>query len=196
MAITPLQLANVLAACLVTAMWLLLLFKFITAYRLDAYRQKMFALRDELFDYARDGHISFDDPAYALLRNQMNALIRNGHQITLFRLIISAIKNRLDSKILNNPDWYDRFERAVGQVSDSELRGMLHSYHHRAMGNTVWYLVTGSPPLIMLILLYGLFQLTKTGLMNGKDALKTARDMVMVGPIGPRQIEEQAHCAL
>ena len=37
-------------------------------YRVDLFRQRMFALRDQLFDIAASGRIAFDDPAYGKLR--------------------------------------------------------------------------------------------------------------------------------
>ena len=52
-------------------------------YRVDAYRQRVFALRNELWDYAAAGHISFDDPAYLVVRNRMNGLIRFAHLLSL-----------------------------------------------------------------------------------------------------------------
>jgi hypothetical protein len=38
-----------------------------------------------MFDYAADGNISFNDPAYALLRKSMNGFIRYAHTLTFFR---------------------------------------------------------------------------------------------------------------
>jgi hypothetical protein len=43
---------------------------------LDRFRQDVFGLRDELWDFAASGQISFDDPAYRLLRQLMNGFIR------------------------------------------------------------------------------------------------------------------------
>ena len=44
--------------------------------RLDCFRQEMFAIRDELFDYASSGRVSFSHPGYRLLRQSMNGFIR------------------------------------------------------------------------------------------------------------------------
>lgn len=57
-------------------------------FRNDAYREDIFTVRDEMFLYAADGNISFDDPAYTLLRARMNGLLRHGHELTLTRLFI------------------------------------------------------------------------------------------------------------
>jgi len=57
-------------------------------YRVDAFREDMFALRDELFEYAAGGGIQFDDPLYVLLRNTMNGFIRVGHKLSLGHLVV------------------------------------------------------------------------------------------------------------
>ncbi len=60
--------------------------------RVDLFRQQMFALRDELFDFAADGKIKFDDPAYVLLRQLMNGFIRYAHNLTPFRTLMSFLR--------------------------------------------------------------------------------------------------------
>lgn len=70
-------------------------------YRTDAFRQKMFKLRDKLFDEASSGKVSFDAPAYGMLRGAMNGFIRFGHrlniwQVLLFKLIIEKGDGRAD----------------------------------------------------------------------------------------------------
>lgn len=57
-------------------------------FRNDAFRDDIFSLRDRMFLYAAQGNISFDHPAYTILRNRMNGLLRNGHEFTLTRMTI------------------------------------------------------------------------------------------------------------
>ena len=45
-------------------------------------RQRIFEIRDELFDMAADGQIGFDSPAYVRFRSQANALIRFCHNLS------------------------------------------------------------------------------------------------------------------
>src|SRR5579862_226779 len=49
---------------------------------LARFRQKLFGIRDRLFDYAAEGNIEFSDPAYGSLRSMMNSLIRFAHKVT------------------------------------------------------------------------------------------------------------------
>src|SRR5688572_13211177 len=64
-------------------------------YRLDAFRQTMFALRDELWDYAAAGHVGFDHPAYLLSRQLMNGMIRFGHNINLTWLVVAITVQKI-----------------------------------------------------------------------------------------------------
>lgn len=51
-------------------------------------RQKMFKIRDELFDYAADGNISFDNENYIRVRSSINGFIRFAHTMTWVNLAI------------------------------------------------------------------------------------------------------------
>lgn len=52
----------------------------------ERFRQKLFEVRDELFQFAHDRNIEFDEPAYVLLRRRINAMIRFSKRIGLTRL--------------------------------------------------------------------------------------------------------------
>lgn len=56
----------------------------------DGVRQRLFELRDQLFDLAVEGRIKFDDPAYRYVRSRINANIRFAHKATIWRVIASA----------------------------------------------------------------------------------------------------------
>ena len=60
----------------------------------DSFRERMFEARDQLFDDAADGLISFTHPAYILLRLTMNGFIRHGHRISLFEMVMLWINLR------------------------------------------------------------------------------------------------------
>ncbi len=57
-------------------------------YRLDSFREDIFSVRDRMFLYAAQGNIDFDNPAYTILRNRMNIILRYGHVFTLTRLLL------------------------------------------------------------------------------------------------------------
>ena len=56
--------------------------------RIEVFRQRIFQIRDELFDFAAEGNISFNDPAYGALRTSMNSLIRFAHKMSFFHAFL------------------------------------------------------------------------------------------------------------
>ena len=51
--------------------------------KIDEFRETLFTLRDELFDYMWENDLSFDDPAYCELRESLNRGIRMAEILTL-----------------------------------------------------------------------------------------------------------------
>ncbi len=70
--------------------------------RVDLFRQQMFAVRDELFDFAADGKISFEEPAYVLLRQLFNGFIRYAHNLTPYRVLMSFLQTKKLKKRYSN----------------------------------------------------------------------------------------------
>ena len=88
----------------------------------------MFCVRDEMFDYAADGNIGFDDPAYQLLRREMNGLIRYGHQLTFFRSLIEIGIRRLSgggTRLF----WNDAWENALAMIDSEAVKAKMKSFH-------------------------------------------------------------------
>src|ERR1051326_8611895 len=72
------------------------------AYRADKLRDELFELRNDLFDRATEGRISFQEPAYQILRNTMNGLIRGAEHFSFARFLIvsfgeAGIENSLSA---------------------------------------------------------------------------------------------------
>lgn len=68
---------------------LVLAFALVNQYRIDALRQRLFELRDALFDDALAGRISFDSPAYKATRILLNGLLRFAHRLSLSRFLVA-----------------------------------------------------------------------------------------------------------
>jgi hypothetical protein len=127
----------------------MLVFRLAREYRLDALRDRLFAVREKLFDYAANGNVSFDDPAYTMLRMLLNSLIRFAHRLTFTRFVMGLIfahwKDKpYDKEIL--VEW----EKAIATLP-TESQAELRRIHEEALVLVVRHLVTGSP--IMLVLL-------------------------------------------
>ena len=56
--------------------------------RVDAFREDIFSIRDELFDYMWRNNLPYDMPAYRLTRLQLNGMIRVSDQIHLFTFVV------------------------------------------------------------------------------------------------------------
>jgi hypothetical protein len=82
-----------LTVALESAVGLLILWVFVFIfwkdYCLDIFRDHIFTLRDDLFLYAAHGNISFEHPAYRMLRERMNLSLRFAHEFTLTRFFLA-----------------------------------------------------------------------------------------------------------
>jgi hypothetical protein len=188
---TELQLANILQFSVVAIFWVVVLFKILPEVRLDSFRQQMFAIRDELFDFAADGHISFQHPAYALLRRQMNGFIRYGHHLTVFRMLMSVAIH----KISGDPkptEWHAEWENALRTIESESVRRKLEQFHHRGMVLAVKRLLAGSPLLWATTLIF-MVQLLFQGAAKGmRQLVRAASKKTLRGPINDRSIEDVA----
>lgn len=93
-------------------------------YRLDAFRDDLFALRDKMFQYAANGNIAFDNPAYVLLRNRMNILLRYAHEFTFTNLVIAGATTREEPTNSMLIDW----QKAVEQLP-ARLREKMNEFN-------------------------------------------------------------------
>jgi hypothetical protein len=117
--------------------------------RVDLFRQQVFALRDELFDFAADGKISFSDPAYILLRQLMNGFIRYAHNLTPFRTLMSFLRWKYTSHEMLKA-WNEPWNKALSEVKDPAVKKELEQFHARAAMLVMSQLVL-SPGLIILL---------------------------------------------
>lgn len=89
----------------------------------DAFREKMFALRGELFDEACKGVVSFDDEAYAILRTTLNGFIQFSHKTSFMQLILLSVCYQKPAK---NMSYMDNFKQIVGGYSKEKRDIYLH----------------------------------------------------------------------
>lgn len=99
--------SGIIALFSLFSLFLLLFFWFwcYQDYRTDAVRQKLFNLRDDLFDEAAKGNISFDHPAYVMLRTTINGFVRFAHRLNLIHTILLIVildqKDYQESKLFS-----------------------------------------------------------------------------------------------
>lgn len=176
------------AACV--AVLGIVLLHFWSAARLDAFRQEMFIVRDELFDYAASGKIEFDSPAYRLLRQMMNGYIRYGHQLTFFQITLNMIRIKLLSE--SSQDWSVRWERAFKNIRNNEVREELARFHERALECAARRVVLGSPFLLVISGCGIAFLLLRQGWNNLARIFVAAPTFTFSHVFDPRIIESEA----
>lgn len=185
------QLAAVLQFSVVASLWMIVVFKVIPYARLDWFRQTMFSIRDEMFDYAADGNISFDHPAYVMLRHQMNGFIRYGHQLTVFSCLMSAARSKIEGN-MPNTSWHSEWQKSLDSLSSEEVRATMLAFYHRSMWLALKRLLFGSPLLWFMTVLF-MIQLFVQGVAKGlRQLLRLATEKAFTGPINDRLIEDTA----
>lgn len=118
----------------------------------DHFRQKMFDLRDEMFDFAASGKIDFSHPAYGLLRSTMNGFIRFGDRIGPEAIAFVALTT-WDTKPEHLPSrpFEERFSEAIADLDISQQREM-KQFRDRMHLQTARHMFFGSALSFALIL--------------------------------------------
>lgn len=144
-------------------------------YRRDLLRTRLFKLRADLFDAARDGRIDFNHPAYGLLRSTLNGFLRYGHRMGAFRLVMTALF--VDSREMEKLyQFRSKWQKAVKSL-DPEVRDWLEGLRAQAHGALFSHLLATT----------GLVYLSMVLWLALLDAVRRPRS-----PKGPRRLEGTA----
>ncbi|MCH8344189.1 MAG: hypothetical protein IH983_09385 [Planctomycetes bacterium] len=100
---------------------------------LDHFRQKLFAIRDELFMDAARGKLAFEDPAYGMLRMLSNSLIRCSASITLTHFIITILIDFVFRGVQHESslDLHDNFKKCVDGMRSEGNAHIYRAYYNR-----------------------------------------------------------------
>ena len=151
-------------------------------YLLERFRSDLFDLRDELFDYAADGNIDFEDSRYGTLRMWLNALIRMAHRVTFLDTIVTTQVTNIDPE--SSPVAEKRLDR-LEMMFEGEEGEDLRYFAIRSLKISIKYFVLRSP-LMWLVLALGtvliIFHIIGKGLRSTVNSI--------VGSFG-RRIEDQ-----
>ena len=145
---TATELSIVVKSILSLIVFVILVFSLWPLQRTDLFRQQMFAVRDELFDFAADNNISFEDPAYVLLRQLFNGFIRYAHNLTPYRVLMSFPRWKFSTR-KPAEEWTVLWTTALEQVENEETKRALRQFHSRATDLVLGQLVL-SPSLLIL----------------------------------------------
>lgn len=120
-------------------------------YRVDRFRQHIFALRNELFLYAADGGIPFDHPSYAFVRRNLNGMLRFGHHLTISWFLARVVMDT----IWPTPEPMKEFVRERQHRLESlegERKAALNGIWQRAHIRVVEHMVLSSPIFWVMVL--------------------------------------------
>ncbi len=122
------------------------------SYLLDAYRQRLFELRDELFDFVNSSNkIDFESLEYRTLRIRLNAKIRFAHRITFVDLVASMWLSKDTREAAQNIR--AETEETLKSIKDNEARNFLKAIDEKSdMESAVYFIKL--EPIILLIALF------------------------------------------
>ena len=126
------------------------LLKLYPDYRVDTFRQQMFQLRDELFQYASTGHIEFNDPAHLMTRQMINGLIRFGHRLNLFEFFIT-LKLARQAHSRRKQLFVDQYKKNMDALSPAQ-REKLKSIQKQMNTAALEQLFLASPVFVLCLL--------------------------------------------
>ena len=113
----------------------------------ERFRQNLFDLRDELFDFARSGEISFSDPAYVMLRSNINGMIRFSHLIGVTRLFTFIASQRYIGDLDGHSE---SLKAALSQIRGKDAKKALEGFYGRMREETLKHLMLASPHVLLV----------------------------------------------
>lgn len=109
----------------------------------DGFRDRLFTLRRELFLLAADGRIAPTHPAYAYLRNALNAHIRYAERITFVRgFLAPMLAMTIRPTLVRHRRGVDEVAAAI---SDEDVRSAIFKIRNGMYAATAWHVVATSP---------------------------------------------------
>ena len=138
---------HVLRSCLVLLFAWLIWHQFWVPYRVDYFRHRLFKLRDELFEYANAGGIEFTHPAYTNLRLTINALLRYGHRVTIWRIIMSMVSFGGSQIADSYAVWKEQTER----IENEEARNRIYAFRSEVSKIMAAHMVLISPMTLVVV---------------------------------------------
>lgn len=139
------------------ALLYLIVFVLYRKYRVDALRHRLFVVRGELFDYALANGLAFNDPAYVMLRDSINSMLRFAHKISATRFLVLSTAVRWFSCTEMVTARERQWQEALARVAVPEQRRKIVELHeqallaivrHTTLGSILWALPLANVPLL------------------------------------------------
>lgn len=121
-------------------------------YQVDVFRENLFELRNELFDFAATGGIPFDDPAYRGLRAVCNGYIRFGHRVSFLPgFLFSWSLTREEKEQIEEEGFTHWWTTSATSDLDVDVVRALDKYKERMEKLVGSHLILGSPLLVFTV---------------------------------------------
>lgn len=136
-------------------------------FALDIARQKLFSIRDELFDLAadKDSKLNFDDDAYQAMRVSINRTIQFCHRLSFSHFVWALILGRPYGISLKDYKTLD--EVAIDNLKDEDLKAKLIKIKMRYSLVVGLYLVGTSVPFLFFMFWVVVFSIIREILKSG-----------------------------
>lgn len=105
---------------LFVSIWFLYFFLY-KNYMIDYTRQQLFKIRDDLFDYAANQEINFDDEAYLTTRIMLNGVIRFTHNISLTRWLIMLTVTGKENRAYEK-QFFESFSSSLNKLNNEQQK--------------------------------------------------------------------------
>lgn len=128
---------------------ILLLLRLYRDYSADRFREALFALRDEMFDFAASGGIEFRHPAYRMLRLTMNGFVRRADGLHLLQIVLLLLVSPREGRRRGHR-LRGTWRRSLLAL-DSEGQARMNDYRDRMHRIVAPYLLFRSPAMLATI---------------------------------------------
>lgn len=153
----------------------------------DVARQFLFEIRDQFFDMARNGEISFESREYRAIRVSFEENIRYAHNLTIWRFFLQyyyGIKH-------NEPGQKSELTKSIEAIADPDTRAKVWAMRTRATRLLIAMMIAKSPVfLLMMGIGYGVSRFTR--LLSGTKHWVRAFTRRVGETI---QMDVESHCA-
>jgi hypothetical protein len=156
----------------------------------DSFRQNIFTLRDELFDYAAEGNISFEHPAYKDLRLAMNSVILYAEKITFLRWVFALIVNKYAPDPVATKYWH-RMVNSIASLGPGQ-RDHIARMHMRFQTEIGRHMIYKSPLLLTGWIFYSIESAVKSALNRAQSrfATRIKTDVIEIEAMKYRRLAE------
>jgi hypothetical protein len=168
-------------------------------YLVSRFRNRLFAVRSDLFALAAEGSLEFDGLAYCGLRFRLNALLRFAHRVSLISLFIALLAER--SAKQHSP-YREKWVRAADQLPEATRSEVLRLEAEMISAFTS-HIVWGSSVLASLALairvlgaVRAVMEQARAGFVSGATTwvVRTEKVLEITGlKNGARLLEDEAY---